>query len=63
MATNVDQNGEITAVTALKVGGEIELVASNSVTTGADSITITPCPLQRTRPTNRLIFSGGVINI
>jgi filamentous hemagglutinin family protein len=61
--TNVVQNGTATAVTALEVNGEIELVASNSVTTGADSITSTPISDSTETADLSLNYIAGKISI
>ena len=60
---NVDQNGVITAVTALKANGQIELMASDSVTTGAGSITSTPISTSTETADQSFAFHGGTINI
>jgi filamentous hemagglutinin family protein len=60
---NVDQNGVITAVTALKKNGEIELMASDSVITGAGSITSTPISTSTETADQSFGFQGGVISI
>ncbi len=61
---NVDQNGTITAAAALSTGGMIELMASNTVTTGAGSITNTPISTSTvTADETAFSFQGGTINI
>ena len=60
---NVIQNGEITAVTALKKNGEIELVASDEVSTGANSITSSPISDSTETADQSFGFQGGVISI
>ncbi|MGC9966099.1 MAG: filamentous hemagglutinin family protein [Syntrophobacteraceae bacterium] len=60
---NVAQNGVIRAVAALKVDGEIELVASDKVSTGANSITATPISDSTETADQSFSFQGGVINI
>jgi filamentous hemagglutinin family protein len=61
---DVDQNGQIVAITSLKVGGEIDLMASDSATTGAGSITSTPISTStETADQSYLNFAPGTINI
>ena len=53
----------ITAVTALEHNGEIELVASNEVSTGPGSITSPPISTSKETADQSFIFEGGTINI
>jgi filamentous hemagglutinin family protein len=60
---NIDQSGTISAVTALTVAGKIELVASDSVTTGPGSITSTPVSTSTETADQSFNYSGGTISI
>ncbi len=60
---NVTQNGVITAVTALKKNGEIELVAANELSTGANSITSSLISTSNETADQSFVFQGGVISI
>jgi filamentous hemagglutinin len=60
---NVTQNGVISAVSAIKQNGEIDLEAVDTVSTGAGSITSTPISTSKETVDQSFVSQGGVINI
>jgi len=60
---DVTQDGVISAVTELRRNGQIELLASNSVTTGPGSITSTPISYSTEAADSRFQFQPGTITI
>ena len=60
---NVDQYGTVEAVEALKTSGQIELMAADSVTTGAGSVTATPVSGSTDSADQSFIYNGGTITI
>jgi len=60
---NVEQNGTVSATTGLQVDGEIELMASDSVTIGAGSITRTPVSTSTDTAVQSFIINPGKISI
>ena len=60
---NVEQNGVVSATEALKTAGVIELMASNTVSTGAGSITSTPVSDSTDTADQSFPFRGGTISI
>ncbi len=60
---NVDQYGTVEAVEALKTSGQIELMAADSVTTGAGSVTATPVSGSTDSADQSFGYNGGTITI
>ncbi|MGO9691291.1 MAG: filamentous hemagglutinin N-terminal domain-containing protein, partial [Syntrophobacteraceae bacterium] len=60
---NVTQNGVISAVSAIKQNGAIDLFAVDTVSTGAGSITSTPISTSKETVDQSFTSQGGVIDI
>ena len=57
----VNQEGLIRAVTAVKQNGNIELRATDRISTGEDSVTESPVSVSSEKVDNSFVFSGGKV--